>query len=714
MRQLNQIFNIWIIVMLVLIPNHDLIGQATPDSLNIRDRESIKRQAKFVVEEFQKLLINLSNKNNSVSDIEKIIYNNIEGDKIFWNADITVEDDLNPKFTDYQQPLDKRVEDYLKDFDIYYTKGANSTIEFDSLRVSNVEKSKDGYWFVKIVYSSRFLNRHKDFLVPYPTRKRLAEVRAEKRDVGFEVYILSVRYFDPMDSTEYGEFDFLPEVIEEKFSNLQEEANFWLSRGKYEQALDLLRDAYALKSNSLVEQTIRGLEDKISAIETRRQYFDIEGYNEFIQKYEDPDAYVGRGLLYMQNKDYAAAISDFDKAVELNPQLLEAYTLRGEAMIGLGNYFSAAESYEEALVLDPSNLELTYTVAKMWHLQGNYLNEIEVLSKSINQFPEESKLYELRSRARFGLRNYRSTAEDIQVLTYLSGDSALFWYQLGNIYLLQQDTMASDSVMAIADSINSRVDRQALRLTASYFARAKLAFEDGRYNQAIDTLNELILLQPDHLDAYLLRGKACLESGFTTFAVYDLTEVLSKEENAEAYLYRGRAALALKNANEAKSDLEAAINTDRYLCDAYMILGEILVEEDNYKEAVTRYNQGLLCEPNQPEKHYQLAQLHFKHEAYEDAEKSAGRAINLKQDLADAHLLLGRSQVKQNNFREAIQHYENFIKYDEFNPKAFMQLAEFYETYYGMDKRAKKYREKAEELKATSVPVDDEDKLQKK
>jgi len=695
--------NIIRFLMLLLITIIGMQG-ITAQELEERDQEAIKRQAKFLVEEFQKLLINLSNENNTEADIEKIIFNNIKGDKIFWNEDITIEDDLNPKFIDYENPIDKRVEDYLKDFDIYYTKGPTSTIQFDSLSVSEVMKSEEDFWFVKVIYLSRFLNRHKDFLVPYPSRKRVAEIRAEPKEVGFNTYILSVRYYDEEDTTEYGEFDFLPEVIEEKFQVLQDQANEWLSRGAYAKSIDLLKEAYLLKGTPLVDQTIRSLEDRISNIETRRQYFDIDGYNEYLENNKDEDAYVGRGLLYMENKDYPAAIADFEKAIEINPKLLDAYIYRSEAMREMGNFFSAAQSLEEAQQLDPSNLDLAYEVAYIWHLQGNYLNEIDVLSQAIAQFPEEPKLYELRSRARLGLRNYRSTAEDLQVLTYLEQDSAIYWYQLGNVFLLQQDTLSADSVFTIADSLNERLDRKITRLTARYIGRAKRAFQEERYMHAIDTLNEIVLLDPSNLDAYLLRGKACVESGFTTFAITDLTEVLSREENAEAYLYRGRAALKLNNINEAKSDLRAAITTDRYLCDTYMLLGEIHVAEDEYEDAVNRFNQGLMCRPNQPKRHLQLAKLHYDHEAYSAAETSARKAIALKEDMPEAYLVLGRAQIKQNKYREAIQQYENVVKYDEFNPEAYIKLAEFYETYYGMNKRAEKYRARAEELQAT-IPV---------
>jgi len=682
-------------------------------TLNERSEQTIKRQGKFLVEEFQKLLINLSNINNSEADIEKIIYNNTKGDKIFWDENITIEDDINPKFTQYENPLDKRIEDYLNDFDIYYTKSATGTIEFDSLLVSDVLRSDEGYWYVKVLYQSRFLNKHRDFLIPYPKRRRVAEIRADEKSVGWNSYISSIRFWDDTDTTTYQEFDFLPEVIEEKFDQLEAEAAFWLNRGAYEKTLEVYQQAYALKpNNSELVQKIEDLEDKVGNISTRERYFDISDYTEYLESNpKDADGYMGRGKEYMENGDYAASVADFNRAIKYNPNLLDAYIQKGNAFVNMATYASAAESYEEAQRLNPDNLELVMEVARLWHLAGNFRKEAEVLTEAIVQFPEEARLYQARMYAQFALRDYKATSEDLQILTFLRQDSALYWYQLGQVYALLESNADADSCFQVADSLNSVIQAKAKGMERAYYTKAAQEFERENYIQCADQINRLLLLNPKNTDAYLLRGKAYIEEDMYRDALIDLSTVIATTEDAEAYLYRGRAALALGNLDDAKTDLLAAVRTNPELCKTYNELAEIHLQENENQEAIQRYTDGLGCKYQQPDVHQKLAELYMQQSSFQKAENSAFNAINLlkndkpldRKALSQGYLLLGKIQVKLDKYREAIDQYQNVVKYDEFNPEAYRAIGEFYQKYYG-ESKGQKYLEKAEELERIGLP----------
>ena len=62
--------------------------------------------------------------------------------------------------------------------------------------------------------------------------------------------------------------------------------------------------------------------------------------------------YSNRGIIYARSRDYARALEDHDKAIELMPSLGEAYINRGNVYFHTGKYTEALADYEKAIKLD--------------------------------------------------------------------------------------------------------------------------------------------------------------------------------------------------------------------------------------------------------------------------------------------------------------------------------------------------------------------------
>ena len=59
-------------------------------------------------------------------------------------------------------------------------------------------------------------------------------------------------------------------------------------------------------------------------------------------------------------KDYLQAIKDFDKAIQINPDLSEAYNNRGGAYYQLEHYNRAVEDFSNATKLNPDDISVYY------------------------------------------------------------------------------------------------------------------------------------------------------------------------------------------------------------------------------------------------------------------------------------------------------------------------------------------------------------------
>ncbi|MCB0764283.1 MAG: tetratricopeptide repeat protein [Flavobacteriales bacterium] len=102
------------------------------------------------------------------------------------------------------------------------------------------------------------------------------------------------------------------------------------------------------------------------------------------------------------------------------------------------------------------------------------------------------------------------------------------------------------------------------------FAEAEKAYRAGDHATAIGHLNEVLGQDPDHLNAYLLRGwcKSALRDH--AGAVSDLTAVIErKPDHLWAFISRGSAYNKLQRYDLALKDLDRAIEIDPKDPEAY-------------------------------------------------------------------------------------------------------------------------------------------------
>jgi tetratricopeptide (TPR) repeat protein len=75
-------------------------------------------------------------------------------------------------------------------------------------------------------------------------------------------------------------------------------------------------------------------------------------------------AYFGRGRGYLRKGDNSKAIADYSQALRLNPNDAISYSNRGRAYARMGDYDNAAADFESALRIDPSNAAIKQNLEK--------------------------------------------------------------------------------------------------------------------------------------------------------------------------------------------------------------------------------------------------------------------------------------------------------------------------------------------------------------
>jgi len=204
-----------------------------------------------------------------------------------------------------------------------------------------------------------------------------------------------------------GGFISRPFIIEKEFTKV---GNYWELKDK-NNPLGIHRRIQLLDKNGL----IAGIYNNRGVVyDGLRQHTKaISDYNKAIElnpKYAL--AYNNRGFAYYNLGQHTKAISDLTKAIELNPKFAEAYNNRGVVYRSLGQVTKAIFDYSKAIELNPKFAKAYYNRGIDYANLGQYTRAISDFSKAIELNPKYAEAYQIRGAVYGNLGQYTQAISD--------------------------------------------------------------------------------------------------------------------------------------------------------------------------------------------------------------------------------------------------------------------------------------------------------------
>lgn len=112
--------------------------------------------------------------------------------------------------------------------------------------------------------------------------------------------------------------------------------------------------------------------------------------------------------------------------------------------------------------------------------------------------------------------------------------------------------------------------------------------------------------------------------------------------------------------------------------DASCLLGDILYEQENYKEAVNVYLQALNYNPDKYELYYNLGMVYTRLNDFQSAKEYYEKAAELNSLLYHTKYNLGQIALLYNEVEEAEEYFEECVNDDELADEAYYYLAYIY------------------------------------
>jgi len=141
----------------------------------------------------------------------------------------------------------------------------------------------------------------------------------------------------------------------------------------------------------------------------------------------DADAYINRGIAYQREGKYEQAISDFNEAIEIDPKDADAYILRGHAYAHKGycgqaisdDSEQAISDFNKALEINPRDEDTYINRGLTYAEKGQYDQAISDYTKALEVNLRYAKVYIMRARAYYFQREYEKSWKDVEKAQYL-------------------------------------------------------------------------------------------------------------------------------------------------------------------------------------------------------------------------------------------------------------------------------------------------------
>jgi tetratricopeptide (TPR) repeat protein len=268
------------------------------------------------------------------------------------------------------------------------------------------------------------------------------------------------------------------------------------------------------------------------------------------------NAYNNRGVSFMALGKYEEAIKDFDKVLEIDPEYSIGYFNRGLSLSNLEKYEEAIKDFDIAMKLGPENPEYLNGRGTSLDLLGKHEEAIKDFDIAIKLDPEEPYYFFNRGTSLNTLEKYKEAIKAFDVAIKLDPEDPDYFiyrgYALNNLQKYEEAIKDFD----IANKLDPKNPYQ-------FFYRGNSFHQLERYKEALEDYNKAIKLDPKDPVFFYNRGVSfhALEKYEDALKDYDKAIELDPKDS---YLYfsRGMSYEYLKLNEEALKNFQIAVKLD--------------------------------------------------------------------------------------------------------------------------------------------------------
>jgi len=376
-------------------------------------------------------------------------------------------------------------------------------------------------------------------------------------------------------------------------------------------------------------------------------------------------------------------LGEFDDAEKAltNPKIepkdySDAQRILGRVLIEIGDVDGSRAAFNRALGKTPDNSTLWTDIARFRYILGDQKGAIEAVEHAVELDAENIRALEFRGRmvrSQFGLlaalpwfeRALEIKPDDISVMAEYAatlGDAGRATDMLavtrdilkldsrnGNAYFMQATIAARARDYQLARRLLLRAGDRQNNLPAGLLLSGIVEYELGNYNRAIGSFRTLLDAQPHNKTALKLLSSGLYRSGEYDAAHKIIMRYIKKYgHDSYSNAVAARALEAVDKRGEAAKFIDKAV----FLQNENI---ELVREENDFNELEKKARE----KPNRADLVIPYIRALLERGENIIALTLSKRLLEKNLGVADAHILVGDIQIRNNQSKAAIKHYND-------------------------------------------------------
>lgn len=409
------------------------------------------------------------------------------------------------------------------------------------------------------------------------------------------------------------------------------------------------------------------------------------------------EAYLVRAVSYRLAGHSGQAYADFEKFLALNSDFLPT---QYEQRIGMCVFWAVEEDTQiealkdfeieqvleattKAIEVDPDNVEAYFCRGNGYLVAGESEKAVADLDRVIELNPDDAVAYFQRALV-YG-QTVDMTAPDMSMKIKMDLDKAIeldpdfadpYWLrgtlQLYDTFGYPGAIQDFETYLALAPDVpayaEARVQvEELLATTKSEYssllaASAENLRQRGRVDSAIVGFDEAIKLNPNNAEAYNGRAMAYFSLGNNEAALEDLNQAIELAPDEPRYYFnRGIAYDAMEQWNAAIADYDKAIELGPNDTDAYNGRGIAYAELGEDERAIEDFDRAIELDAENANPYLNRGKALLRAGEYDLAIADLDRAIALQPDWVTTYLYRGKAYGALGEYEQAIQDLEKYL-----------------------------------------------------